>query len=129
MTYVEVKNTHEAVKNMIFCITEKRNCVESDVGNARGSCAVTEHPKLVSGKLRKHECELLGAFHSTKNSGLKSLVANGTVFSGRLRQPVTFQVSRENTNKPKQTNGGLVASFTCFDDIEVKMNNIFKQGR
>ena len=26
-------------------------------------------------------------------------------------------------NKPKQTNDGLVASFTCFDDFEVKTNN------
>ena len=40
------------------------------------------------------------ALHSTQNFGLKFrvfLVANGTLLSCRLRQPFTFQVSRENT--------------------------------
>ena len=49
---------------------------------------------------------LRGAFHSTKDSGLKFwvfLVANGTVFSGRLRQPVTLSFARKyKINQSKQ---------------------------
>ena len=73
--------------------------------------------------------EIVGAFHSAKNSGLKFRVfrvANGTVFSGRLCQPVTFQKCKfcaKIQNKSKQTNGGLMASFTCFDGFEVKLTN------
>lgn len=51
MTEVVVKNMIEAVKNMIFCISERKKCDESDEENAGGSCAVTEHSKLVSGML------------------------------------------------------------------------------
>ena len=41
------------------------------------------------------------------------------------RSPSKFRAKIQ--NKPKQTNGGLVASFTCFDDFEIKTNNILSE--